>query len=325
MRSRKGKYDPVAVRALRSGVGLPSERFVHEHPHHDLRVGLHVAARGVVPDVESRLVQRVVGRVEECHAVHSRFVFEVPVVVFERVDPVVDRFQVLSDEDSVRERFPDGDRFAFQQRRIVLRDRVGFRVVKEDVDVAHRIRRHGVGRVAGHQQRVDVVARRKDVAQAGIRIPLVVVHDAFAEVQRIGLVRIQILLQVDLDTPPPQHEGRFFLHERGGEKLLLLVFELDVFVELDRDPFVFEIGRPESGGHHDDFRRQRVARASLRGADAGAAGQDPEAEKSQDPEAGDCFTDIYFGHAHFNRRIGNKGSDFSSVFHAVRARRICGL
>lgn len=105
-----------------------------------------------------------------------------------------------------------------------------------------------------------MVARRKDIAQAGIRIPLVVVHDAFAEVQRIGLVRIQILLQVDLDTPPPQHEGRFFLHERGGEKLLLLVFELDVFVELDRDPFVFEIGRPESGGHHDDFRRQRVAR-----------------------------------------------------------------
>lgn len=91
----------VALRPAGSGVCLALGRDFLEQAHHQLRVGLHVAPRGVVPYVERGLAQRVEYRVEKSHAVDARLVAHVIVVVFERVDAVVHRLQVLGDENAV--------------------------------------------------------------------------------------------------------------------------------------------------------------------------------------------------------------------------------
>ena len=89
-----------------------------------------------------------------------------------------------------------------------------------------------------------------------VLVAFVVVGHTAAEIERVGLVRQQGILDVDLDAASPERDERCLFHERRRVKLLLLILELYVFVEFDIDPLLFEIDSAVCRCHRDDNRRQ---------------------------------------------------------------------
>ena len=180
----------------------------------------------------------------------------VAVVVFERIDAVIHRFEVLDQEDAVGECPADGQRLGLEYGRVPFGYRIRFRVVKQKEYVAHRIARVGIHRIARHHQRIYFGTGRKDITQSRVGVAFVVVGHTAAEIERVGLVRQQGILDVDLDAASPERDERCLFHERRGVKLLLLILELYVFVEFDIDPLLFEIDSAVCRCHRDDNRRQ---------------------------------------------------------------------
>ena len=223
-------------------------------------------AQRVEPDVEARHGARVVGRVEEAYLVYRGLILHVAVGILEGVDAVGHRLEVLGDEDAVLLGTGDDVGLMLEHRRVPLHgllDRVGDE--EPDEALAHRVGLVGVGRVARHIHRVDLGACREDVAHGVQRAALVGVLDGRAEVDGVGGVGLQrILDRYDNATTTTCHRRLLFHHRRGVE-LLLLILDLHILVELDI--YLRRVQRVDHRGeviglHGDNHRRQGILRAS---------------------------------------------------------------
>ena len=281
--NRKVEHRLVLLRTLALRKNLPLEGLVQEHPEVELRLRRDVTPHRIVPHREIRHLRGIPRPLDEAHLVVPRIVHLVVVLVLHGIDPVGDRFEVLRNENPVVLRTRDHRRLVLEDRRVVLRNlfhRV--RRVEPDERLRHRIRLVAVRRVARHHHRVDLRARREDVAHRIERIPLVVVLDRAPEIQRIRRVRKQRVPKLDHDPAASHRDRRLLLHLRRGEELLLLVLDLHELVELDVDlPVVRRrtVRREIVRDHRHDHRRQRVPRPSRGGHRARATA--PEGRQEQ--------------------------------------------
>ena len=277
MRRRKVEHRLVLLRPLALRQHLTLEGLVGEHPEVELRLGRNVLPDRVVPHRKVGHLGRIPHPVDEAHLVAPRIVHLVVVLVLHGVDPVGDRLEVLRNEDTIVLRTADHRRLVVEERRVVLRHilhRIGR--VEPDERLRNRIGPITVGRIARHDHRVDLRARRKDVAHRIERIALVVVADRTAEIQRIGRIRTQRVPHLDHNAAAPHRDRRLLLHLRRGEELLLLVLDLHELVELDVDlPVVLrrDVRREVVRKHRHDHRRQRVPRTPRRRHHARTAAQ----------------------------------------------------
>ena len=268
MRRRKVEHRLVLLRTLALRQHLTLEGLVGEHPEVKLRLGRDVLPDRIVPHRKVGHLGRIPHPVDEAHLVGSRIVHLVVVLVLHGVDPVGDRLEVLRNEDAVVLRPPDHRRLVVEERRVILRHilhRIGR--VEPDERLRNRIGPVTVGRIARHDHRVDLRARRKDVTHRIERIALVIVTDRTAEIQRIGRVRTKRVPHLDHDAAATHRDRRLLLHLRRGEELLLLVLDLHELVELDVDlPVVHrrDVRREVVRKHRHDHRRQRVPRTPRR-------------------------------------------------------------
>ena len=112
---------------------LTREALVDKEAEVELWVSRRVTTYGVVPDVEGLHLGRVIGAVQEAYLILARLVELVVVVVVEGIDAVVDRSQVLCDEDTILLRTGNLMRLEVEHRRVVV-DNLGQRVSLEEVD-----------------------------------------------------------------------------------------------------------------------------------------------------------------------------------------------
>ena len=123
-----------------------------------LRVGLHILPDRIVPNLERLLALRIVNRIQKCHTVNTRFVSLIPVIILQCIDPVICRFKVFRYKNTVREGPGYTNRSPFEKGRIIIGNRVGRRLIKQDIYITHRIADHRIHRITRHDQRINMVA-----------------------------------------------------------------------------------------------------------------------------------------------------------------------
>ena len=240
----------------------------------------------VVPDSEFGHLGRIVDAFDEADLVAPRLVHLVVVLVLHGIDPIGNRLEVLSDEDAVGLGSGDHGGLVLEDRRVVL-GHLLHRVGREEPDetLGHRVGLVAVGRIARNDHRVDLVARREDVTHRIERIALVVVAHGASEIERIGRIGEQRVPHLDEQPLAADREPGLLLHLRRGEELLLLVLELDVFVEFNIDLLSVRnrriTGREVVGRHGHDHRRERVDRSARGGHHRGATAQKSRSEEQQ--------------------------------------------
>ena len=177
----------VAVEALLATQRLARKAAVHKHAEVELWLCRGVVAQRVVPDGEAWHLHGVVCAVEKSNLVHRGLILHISVRILKGVDAVVHGLEVLRDEDTVLLGAGDDLGLILEHRRVPL---VGalHAVGDEEVDerLAHRVRLHGICRIARHIHRVDLWARREDIAHGVQRVRLVVVLNRRAEVDGVG-------------------------------------------------------------------------------------------------------------------------------------------
>ena len=139
----------VLHRTFRFTQVLPTESLVGKHSEVKLRVGRHVAADRVVPDAEVGQLGGVIRSREKAYLIDRRFVNLVVVLIFEGIDPVGNRLEVLGDENTVGFRTGDHRRLVFEHRRVVFGNilhRIGRKEINEALGYA--VGRVAVGRIS---------------------------------------------------------------------------------------------------------------------------------------------------------------------------------
>ncbi len=186
----------------------------------------------------------------------------------------------------------------------VVFDGTGHRVGREEPDegLAHRVGLVRVGRIARHVHRVDLIARREYVAHRVQRVGLVVVLYGRAEVEGVGRVFEQRVLDRDDDAAAATRQRGLLLHRRRGVELLLLVLDLDVFVELDIDFRRVQRAEPRGkvvGLHGHDHGRQRILRTAGGRHRRGALGKQAPHEQQHEECRERCGYMICYASFHF--------------------------
>ena len=169
---------------------------------------------------KSGSVSGVVRSREKAYLIDRRFVNLVVVLIFEGIDPVGNRLEVLGDENTVGFRTGDHRRLVFEHRRVVFGNilhRIGRKEANETFGYA--VGRVAVGRISRNDHRIHLRAGREDVTHRVERIALVVVAHGTAEIQRVGRVLLERILDLDQDAPAPDRKLGFLLHLGRREKL----------------------------------------------------------------------------------------------------------
>ena len=256
----------VACGALLSTQRLAHKAAIHKHTEVGLRLGRGVVAQRVEPDGETGHTAGVAYRVEEANLVYRGLILHIAVGVLEGVDTVIDRLEVLRDEDAVLLGTRDNRRLILKHRRVPLLrllDRVGRE--EEDKRLAYRVGLIRIGSVARHIHRVNLLARREYIAHRVQGVALVVVENRRAEVDGIGGVRLQGILDSHNDATATPDDRGFLLHRRRGKELLLLVLNLHILVKFDvnlRWAQRIYLGGEVIGVHQDDYGRYGIFRAT---------------------------------------------------------------
>ena len=203
----------VAVRAGGLLEHLAFEDVIGEHAEVELRLGRRVHAQRVVPYCEVGQLGGVVGPFEEADLVGAGLVHLVVVGILEGVYPVGYRLEVLRDEYAVVLGPGYDVGLAVEDCRVVA-GRLGQAVGDVEVDeaLAYAVGHVAVGRVSRAYHRVDLAARREDVAGGMQRVALVVVADGAAEVEGIGGVFEQCVPDLYGHAAAAYGERRLLLH-----------------------------------------------------------------------------------------------------------------
>lgn len=162
---------------------------------------------------------------EKAYLIDRRFVNLVVVLIFEGIDPVGNRLEVLGDENTVGFRTGDHRRLVFEHRRVVFGNilhRIGRKEANETFGYA--VGRVAVGRISRNDHRIHLRAGREDVTHRVERIALVVVAHGTAEIQRVGRVLLERILDLDQDAPAPDRKPGVS-SSSGATKNSLLVLE----------------------------------------------------------------------------------------------------
>ena len=224
------------------------------HPY-DVINAQGVAPDGVLTDVRS--CRRLEGLMREGN--HLALLAEaiVAVHILQGIDPVLAGSHTLDDEMSRPVSAPD------TYHGLLLESRVGQIAVQSDGDTLDGLQVLGIDDTACHLEGVNLLACGEDEGIVAHRVALIVVGDGIAEVDGIGAVGLQRVLQLhdnllvdNLDFGHLQLGGRH--HD-----ILRRIVELDVFVEVDGNLLGGDIGIPLCRYGADDTGRVVIEPAAI--------------------------------------------------------------
>ena len=206
-----------------------------------------VGPRGILTDIllEGRLDEVVV------EGQHLTLLIEavVAVCILQSIDMVFAGSHTFYDKVAVS----IGARYA--QHGFGLESRVGKVAVEAHKDAFDRLQVRSLHDIARHLQRVDMVAGGEGIGIVAQGIALVVVADGIGEVDGVGGVGFQGVLQSHRDALALSFYLRCLYLRRRDDDILGGVVDGDVFVEVDDNLLLFDIGSPLGRLSADDMGR----------------------------------------------------------------------
>ena len=127
----------------------------------------------------------------------------------------------------------------------------------------HRLQVAGAQHHAAHLQRVEARAGREGEAEAVEHVALVVVFDGVGEVNHVGGVRLQVVLELDGDFLALGADDGLLLRGRRHYHAGGLVLDVDYLVKLQLHLLALEIDGARDGVAAQHHGRRVVARAAL--------------------------------------------------------------
>lgn len=160
-------------------------------------------------------------------------------------------------------------------------DRVVERLIEEDKDFLVGFAGEGVGYRAAKGKTVEAGAGGEDVAEIAEQVALVVVGNGVAELEKVGGVGLQRVLDDDLYLLSRGGDLRELFHRRGDNYLIVSVFQNHILVCLQREAIGGEVGGAVFGRYPCDDGRGAVGLAT-RGVAGARAGRNKRRHAQND-------------------------------------------